>query len=54
MRKIEAEAEAEEVEEEKPEPKKDQWIRKIRLGTFEDSGKCKGCAVVSLPRKERV
>lgn len=20
----------------------DQWIRKIRLGTFEDSGKCKG------------
>ena len=25
----------------------DKWIRKIRLGTFEDSGKCKGC--VSLP-----
>lgn len=25
------------------EPKKeDQWIRKIRMGTFEDSGKCKG------------
>lgn len=22
--------------------KKDVWIRKIRLGTFEDSGKCKG------------
>jgi hypothetical protein len=23
--------------------KGDQWIRKIRMGTFEDSGKCKGC-----------
>lgn len=21
----------------------DKWIRKIRLGTFEDSGNCKGC-----------
>ena len=21
----------------------DKWIRKIRMGTFEDSGKCKGC-----------
>jgi hypothetical protein len=23
--------------------KDDVWIRKVRLGTFEDSGKCKGC-----------
>ena len=23
----------------------DKWIRKIRLGTFEDSGKCKGCVL---------
>ena len=23
--------------------KEDKWIRKIRMGTFEDSGKCKGC-----------
>ena len=22
--------------------KEDKWIRKVRLGTFEDSGKCKG------------
>jgi len=22
--------------------KEDKWIRKIRMGTFEDSGKCKG------------
>ena len=22
--------------------KEDRWIRKIRMGTFEDSGKCKG------------
>jgi hypothetical protein len=21
----------------------DKWLKKIRLGTFEDSGKCKGC-----------
>ena len=27
---------------EKKTPKKDAWIRKIRMGTFEDSGKCKG------------
>jgi hypothetical protein len=27
---------------EKESKKEDQWIRKIRMGTFEDSGKCKG------------
>jgi len=26
----------------KPKGKEDKWIRKIRMGTFEDSGKCKG------------
>lgn len=25
----------------------EKWIRKIRLGTFEDSGKCKGCVLTS-------
>ena len=25
----------------------EKWIRKIRLGTFEDSGKCKGCVQTS-------
>ena len=42
-------------EEEDPKPKsrgkgsqkEDKWIRKIRMGTFEDSGKCKGW--VSFP-----
>jgi hypothetical protein len=24
---------------------KDRWIRKIRMGTFEDSGLCKGCVL---------
>lgn len=28
--------------EEKEVPKKEVWIRKIRMGTFEDTGKCKG------------
>ena len=27
------------------------WIRKIRLGTFEDSGKCKGCVRISPSRR---
>ena len=31
-----------EDEEKKP---ADKWIRKIRMGTFEDSGKCKGCVL---------
>lgn len=26
------------------------WIRKVRLGTFEDSGKCKGCVAVMRRR----
>lgn len=26
----------------------DKWIRKIRMGTFEDSGKCKGYLTISL------
>ena len=25
------------------------WIRKIRLGTFEDSGKCKGYVLIRIP-----
>ena len=25
------------------------WIRKIRMGTFEDSGKCKGCVTLPPP-----
>jgi RNA recognition motif-containing protein len=28
--------------EEKPEADKEKWIRKVRMGTFEDSGLCKG------------
>lgn len=31
----------------KPKPT-DKWIRKIRLGTFEDTGNCKGCVRASL------
>ena len=27
----------------KPNEPKQKWLKKIRLGTFEDSGKCKGC-----------
>ncbi|EKM59782.1 uncharacterized protein PHACADRAFT_137996 [Phanerochaete carnosa HHB-10118-sp] len=38
----------EDADADKPEPKKDQWIRKVRMGTFEDSGKCKGWAFVDL------
>jgi len=35
------------------EPKKeDRWIRKIRMGTFEDSGKCKGWAFVDFTSTE--
>lgn len=30
---------------EKPEVK-DKWIRKIRMGTFEDTGNCKGCVAL--------
>ncbi|EJF61110.1 hypothetical protein DICSQDRAFT_161593 [Dichomitus squalens LYAD-421 SS1] len=30
----------------------DKWIRKIRLGTFEDSGKCKGWAFVDFTATE--
>lgn len=25
------------------------WIRKVRMGTFEDSGLCKGCVIISIP-----
>ncbi|GJE84512.1 RNA-binding domain-containing protein [Phanerochaete sordida] len=43
-RKVEADAEdADEEKQEKPE-KSDRFIRKIRMGTFEDTGKCKGWA----------
>ncbi|KAF7352416.1 hypothetical protein MVEN_01206100 [Mycena venus] len=34
-------------DEEKPEGD-DKWIRKVRMGTFEDSGKCKGFAFVDF------
>ena len=34
---------------------KDSWIRKVRMGTFEDSGLCKGYLFVFLhPRPELV
>jgi len=32
--------------------KEDKWIRKIRMGTFEDSGKCKGWAFVDFTSTE--
>lgn len=38
----------EDAEDSKPDEKPDKWIRKIRLGTFEDSGKCKGCAKLAF------
>lgn len=31
-----------------PSPDPEKWIRKIRMGTFEDSGKCKGCVAAYL------
>ncbi|KAJ7129258.1 hypothetical protein C8R44DRAFT_776293 [Mycena epipterygia] len=34
--------------EEKPEADKEKWIRKVRMGTFEDSGLCKGFAFVDF------
>jgi len=33
-------------------PSKDPWIRKIRMGTFEDSGLCKGFAFVDFTSTE--
>lgn len=36
------EEKSKEEDEEKKVAKKDQWIRKIRMGTFEDTGVCKG------------
>ncbi|KAJ3775666.1 hypothetical protein FB446DRAFT_378214, partial [Lentinula raphanica] len=38
----------EEEEEERDEEKEEDWIRRIRLGTFEDSGLCKGFAFVDF------
>ncbi|KAE9382762.1 hypothetical protein BT96DRAFT_845074, partial [Gymnopus androsaceus JB14] len=38
----------EENDDEKPKETGDDWIRKIRLGTFEDSGLCKGFAFVDF------
>jgi RNA recognition motif-containing protein len=32
---------------ERSDKEKSEWIRKIRMGTFEDSGKCKGCVEIS-------
>jgi hypothetical protein len=42
--KEEEEKEAEKELFDKTEEKEEPWLRKIRLGTFEDSGKCKGYA----------
>ena len=33
------------------EEKSEDWIRKIRMGTFEDSGLCKGYVITFLTRK---
>ncbi|EKM79954.1 hypothetical protein AGABI1DRAFT_72681 [Agaricus bisporus var. burnettii JB137-S8] len=38
--------------EEKEEKEEKSWIRKVRLGTFEDSGKCKGFAFVDFLNTE--
>ena len=32
----------------------EKWIRKVRLGTFEDSGKCKGCVLSIITSALRV
>ncbi|KAG5639679.1 hypothetical protein H0H81_005862 [Sphagnurus paluster] len=37
-----------EKEREKPKEPKDVWLRKVRMGTFEDSGACKGFAFVDF------
>ncbi|KAJ3822601.1 hypothetical protein F5880DRAFT_1483809 [Lentinula raphanica] len=42
------EGDKEEEEEERDEEKEEDWIRRIRLGTFEDSGLCKGFAFVDF------
>ncbi|KAA1466475.1 hypothetical protein DENSPDRAFT_791159 [Dentipellis sp. KUC8613] len=39
-------------DEENGEKEKDVWIRKVRLGTFEDSGLCKGFAFVDFTKIE--
>ncbi|KAI0650290.1 hypothetical protein C8Q79DRAFT_1006574 [Trametes meyenii] len=33
----------------KPKDGDAKWIRKVRMGTFEDSGKCKGCVLSPIP-----
>jgi hypothetical protein len=43
--KVKPEAKASEDGESKGDEKTDVWIRKIRMGTFEDSGLCKGYVV---------
>ncbi|KAF7321633.1 hypothetical protein MKEN_00684400 [Mycena kentingensis (nom. inval.)] len=35
-----------------PEAKPEQWIRKVRMGTFEDSGLCKGFAFIDFTSTE--
>jgi len=37
-----ADDEGEDDESKEKSRKEDKWIRKVRMGTFEDSGKCKG------------
>lgn len=47
--KVKEEAPPADAEQPGREPdKKDEWIRKVRLGTFEDSGLCKGWAFVDF------
>ncbi|KAG5648807.1 hypothetical protein DXG03_000156 [Asterophora parasitica] len=50
VKKVETEAPSDEEgeKEEKSKVPKDVWLRKIRMGTFEDSGACKGFAFVDF------
>ncbi|KAJ6561520.1 hypothetical protein DFH09DRAFT_1364458 [Mycena vulgaris] len=47
-RPVKKKAKVEGEAEEKPEADKEKWIRKVRMGTFEDSGLCKGFAFVDF------
>ncbi|KAG6910131.1 hypothetical protein DXG01_012890 [Tephrocybe rancida] len=48
----EKEKEKDEEEKEKKDKPKDVWLRKVRMGTFEDSGLCKGFAFVDFTTTE--
>ena len=43
LKKEPGDTEKEKEQEPDDKQKEDKWIRKIRLGTFEDTGNCKGC-----------